>query len=215
MSRGPGAVQRAITDRLAEVRTSEPWPPFLTARSLAQTVYGVVEPTHAQLVAVRRACQRHPGVDTVQMEMAVPVDRPTRQSVARYVAVASLAATPAEHLLRMMFHQRPGSGRHLLVNAVGYEAPPPGDLAESLCKGAADGPICRADTSVLAAAASLVNTYSGTAHTAAGLLGLHAEASTALAARWGTQRWCCAPDRGPVEDDEIGDIGAQWAALGG
>ncbi|MDH6130348.1 hypothetical protein [Kitasatospora sp. GP82] len=125
-----------------------------------------------------------------------------------------MAATPPEYLIRALFHQRPGSWRHLLVNSAGYEPPPPGDVAESLRKGATDGPVCRGEADTLAAAASLVNTYAGTSHTATDLLNLHAEASATFAARWGYQPWCCAPDREPVED-EIGDIRAQWAALGG
>jgi hypothetical protein len=128
--------------------------------------------------------------------------------------VASLATTPAEHLLRALFHRRPGSWRHLLANSAGYEPPAPEDVAESLSKGAADSPFCRVEDDTLATVASLANAYAGTLHTVGGLLSLHAEASAAFTARWGRQPWCCAPER-DLPEDETRDIGAEWAALGG
>ncbi len=200
-------------DQLAAARTTEPWPPFLTAFTLARAVYDVQEPTHAHLVAVRRACRSHPGVDTTKAEMSVPAPRFGGRPVVRYVAVASIAATRGEDVARALFREYVGSDGHLLADTTGYRPPSPGAVAEALLKGAVDKSICRVEPAALADAVDVVNAYAGTAHTVADLTESHDAATTAFTKRWGHAPWCCSPDPERIEDEP--DIAAEWAAVGG
>ena len=202
-------------DQLAVARTTEPWPPFLTAFTLARGVYGVQEPTHAQVVAVRRACRSHPGVDTGTAEASVPAPRFGGRPVVRYVAVASIAAAPGEDIARALFWEQPGADDRVLADAVGYQPPPPETVAEALLKGAAGKPVCRVEASVLTAAIDTVNAYAGTEHTSAGLAELHDAATAAFTQRWGYAPWCCSPDPDPEQTEAEPDVAAEWAAVGG
>lgn len=199
-------------DQLAAARTTEPWPPFLTALTLARAVYSVQDPTRAQVVAVRRACRSHPGVDTSTAETSVPAPRFGGRLVVRYVAVASAAASPGEGLARALFRERPGSDRCVLADAVGYRPPSPEAVVEALLKGAADKPICRVAPTVLTAAVDVVNTYAATEHTATGMVELHDAAKAAFTKRWGHAPWCCSPDPVPEQTEAEPDIATQWSA---
>lgn len=177
-----------------------------------QGLYDVQEPTHAHLVAVRRACRSYPGVDTTKAEASVPAPRFGGRPVVRYVAVASIAATRSEEVARALFREHAGFDGHLLADATGYRPPSPGAVAEALLKGAADKPICRVEPAALADAVDVVNAYAGTAHTVADLTELHDAATTAFTKRWGHAPRCCSPDSEQIEDEP--DIAAEWAAVG-
>ncbi len=142
------------------------------------------------VVGAQPLLQRHQpvesGDDTDQGRVRQRVrGAPQRTVVPRYVAVASIAATPGEDVARALFREHVRSDGHVLADAVGYRPPPPGAVAEALLKGAADKPICRVEPAALADAIDVVNAYAGTAHTAADLAELHDAEAAASIKSWG------------------------------
>src|SRR5690606_29623291 len=72
MSRGPGRTMRRIAEVLADARTVEPWPVWMTVYGLTRRVYEVEYVTRAQVEPVRRACKRSAALDDWWLLLDVP-----------------------------------------------------------------------------------------------------------------------------------------------